>query len=198
MATTGAVALSLSDLTKTYGSVRALDRLSLEVPEGCFFVLFGPSSVGKTTTLRAISGLVAARQRNYPYWRPGCDERAHSRPRGIDGVSVLRPLSPPQRLQESGVSVGGRRSSARGDRAARRRDRRDAEAFASASAEACDTVGRRAAARRARPFAHPQAEAPASGRTAHQSRRQAQVRYARRAQAAASAVRHDRRLRDSG
>ena len=58
MATRGAVALSLSDLTKTYGSVRALDRLSLEVPEGCFFVLFGPSSVGKTTTLRAISGLV--------------------------------------------------------------------------------------------------------------------------------------------
>src|ERR1700721_4819786 len=56
MAMTGAVALSLSDLTKTYGSVRALDRLSLEVPEGCFFVLFGPSSVGKTTTLRAISG----------------------------------------------------------------------------------------------------------------------------------------------
>ena len=54
----GAVALSLSDLTKTYGSVRALDRLSLEVPEGCFFVLFGPSAVGKTTTLRAISGLV--------------------------------------------------------------------------------------------------------------------------------------------
>ena len=54
-----AVALALSDLTKTYGSIRALDRLSLEVPEGCFFVLFGPSSVGKTTTLRAISGLVA-------------------------------------------------------------------------------------------------------------------------------------------
>src|ERR1700749_4568255 len=58
MAMTGAVALSLSELTKTYGSGRALDRLSLEVPEGCFFVLFGPSSVGKTTTLRAISGLV--------------------------------------------------------------------------------------------------------------------------------------------
>ena len=53
-----AVALSLSDLTKTYGSVRALDHLNLEVPEGCFFILFGPSSVGKTTTLRAISGLV--------------------------------------------------------------------------------------------------------------------------------------------
>ena len=107
----------------------------------------------------------AARRRNYPYWRPGCDERAHSGPRRIDGVSVFRPLSPPQRLQESGVPFGGRRSSPGGDRAARRRDRRDVEAFASASAEAGDTVGRRAAARCAWPLAHPQAEAFASGRT---------------------------------
>jgi multiple sugar transport system ATP-binding protein len=54
----GAVALSLVNVTKAYGSVRALDALNLEVPEGRFFVLFGPSSVGKTTTLRATSGLV--------------------------------------------------------------------------------------------------------------------------------------------
>ena len=53
-----AVALRLSEVTKTYGEVRALDGLSLEVAEGRFFVLFGPSAVGKTTTLRAISGLV--------------------------------------------------------------------------------------------------------------------------------------------
>ena len=43
---------------KTYGSVRALDALNLEGAEGRFFALFGPSSVGKTTTLRAIAGLV--------------------------------------------------------------------------------------------------------------------------------------------
>ena len=54
----GAVALSLADVTQSYGSVRALDRLTLDVAEGRFFVLFGPSSVGKTTALRAISGLV--------------------------------------------------------------------------------------------------------------------------------------------
>ena len=53
-----AVALRLSEVTKTYGEVRALDGLSLEVAEGRFFVLFGPSAVGKTTTLRAVSGLV--------------------------------------------------------------------------------------------------------------------------------------------
>ena len=73
MATARAVGLSLSDLTKTYGSVRALDHLSLEVPEGCFFVLFGPSSVGKTTTLRAISGLVPLDSGTIHIGGPGCD-----------------------------------------------------------------------------------------------------------------------------
>ena len=51
-------ALRLVEVAKTYGRVRALDRLSIDVAEGRFFVLFGPSSVGKTTTLRLISGLV--------------------------------------------------------------------------------------------------------------------------------------------
>jgi multiple sugar transport system ATP-binding protein len=51
-------ALRLSRVSKSYGSVRALAGLSFEVAEGCFYVLFGPSSVGKTTTLRTISGLV--------------------------------------------------------------------------------------------------------------------------------------------
>ncbi|MFT3673875.1 ABC transporter ATP-binding protein [Aestuariivirga sp.] len=51
-------ALSLTGVSKHYGKVRALEDLSFEVQEGKFFVLFGPSSVGKTTTLRMIAGLV--------------------------------------------------------------------------------------------------------------------------------------------
>ncbi len=51
-------ALRLSRVSKSYGHVRALSELSIDVAEGRFFVLFGPSSVGKTTTLRAIAGLV--------------------------------------------------------------------------------------------------------------------------------------------
>ena len=84
MATARAVALSLSDLTKTYGSVRALDGLSLEVPEGCFFVLFGPSSVGKTTTLRAISGLV--RLDSGTIYVGGRDVTGRPRGRGVSMV----------------------------------------------------------------------------------------------------------------
>jgi ABC-type sugar transport system ATPase subunit len=51
-------ALSLSGVSKYYGQVRALEELSFTVQEGRFFVLFGPSSVGKTTDLRTIAGLV--------------------------------------------------------------------------------------------------------------------------------------------
>jgi multiple sugar transport system ATP-binding protein len=51
-------ALRLTHAAKSYGRVRALENMSFTVPEGRFFVLFGPSSVGKTTTLRMIAGLV--------------------------------------------------------------------------------------------------------------------------------------------
>jgi len=51
-------AVEFQRVEKAYGDVRALDRLDFAVAEGRFFVLFGPSAVGKTTTLRTIAGLV--------------------------------------------------------------------------------------------------------------------------------------------
>src|SRR5919106_3584823 len=53
-------ALRITGLAKRYGSVVALDGLDLEVAEGEFFVILGPSAAGKTTTLRAIAGLERA------------------------------------------------------------------------------------------------------------------------------------------
>jgi multiple sugar transport system ATP-binding protein len=58
MSAASAYALRLSGISKSYGSVRALSEMSFDVAEGRFFVLFGPSSVGKTTALRTIAGLV--------------------------------------------------------------------------------------------------------------------------------------------
>ena len=52
----GAPAVRLSGLRKTYGDVVALEGLDLEVREGEFFTLLGPSGSGKTTTLRLIAG----------------------------------------------------------------------------------------------------------------------------------------------
>jgi len=62
MVQAGNYALRLANVSKSYGRVRALENLSFSVAEGRFFVLFGPSSVGKTTTLRTIAGLVAPDQ----------------------------------------------------------------------------------------------------------------------------------------
>ncbi|HWC07842.1 MAG TPA: ABC transporter ATP-binding protein [Solirubrobacterales bacterium] len=48
--------ISCTDLHKSFGDVRAVDGLSLEVEEGATVALLGPSGCGKTTTLRLIAG----------------------------------------------------------------------------------------------------------------------------------------------
>jgi ABC-2 type transport system ATP-binding protein len=45
-------------LTKRYGAILALDRLSLEIQSGTVFGLLGPNGAGKTTLLRVLMGLV--------------------------------------------------------------------------------------------------------------------------------------------
>ena len=47
----------LSDICKRFGRQRALDTVSLTIPDGAFLVLLGPTGAGKTTTLRLIAGL---------------------------------------------------------------------------------------------------------------------------------------------
>ena len=50
-------AIEINKITKSFGGVKAIDEVSLEVPEGSFTVLLGPSGCGKSTLLRLISGL---------------------------------------------------------------------------------------------------------------------------------------------
>ena len=49
-------AVELIDLNKLYGTMRAVDNISLHIPGGEFFSLLGSSGCGKTTTLRMIAG----------------------------------------------------------------------------------------------------------------------------------------------
>jgi len=49
-------AVYLENVTKRYGSLTAVDNLSLRIDRGEFFSLLGPSGCGKTTTLRMIAG----------------------------------------------------------------------------------------------------------------------------------------------
>jgi len=51
------VCIEIADLTKRYGSVVAVDALSLSVEEGEVFGLLGPNGAGKSTTLNILTGL---------------------------------------------------------------------------------------------------------------------------------------------
>jgi spermidine/putrescine transport system ATP-binding protein len=48
--------IELIDVTKRFGDVVAVDRMTLRIPRGSFTSLLGPSGCGKTTTLRMIAG----------------------------------------------------------------------------------------------------------------------------------------------
>jgi multiple sugar transport system ATP-binding protein len=49
--------VSLAGATKRFGVTTAVDDLSLDVEDGSFVVLLGPTGAGKTTTLRLVAGL---------------------------------------------------------------------------------------------------------------------------------------------
>jgi len=53
-------AIEIRDLTKRFGSVAALDGVSLRVEQGEFFGLLGPNGAGKTTLISILAGLARA------------------------------------------------------------------------------------------------------------------------------------------
>ena len=51
-------AISLQGVTKTFGDTKAVDALSLEVPQGGTYGFIGPNGAGKTTTIRIVMSIL--------------------------------------------------------------------------------------------------------------------------------------------
>src|SRR4030081_550604 len=67
------------DLTKTYGELYALDRLTLKLERGDVFGFIGPNGAGKTTTMRVLATLLN------PTWGEAyvCGYSIYTKPREI-------------------------------------------------------------------------------------------------------------------
>ena len=53
-------AISTSELTRRFGTLTAVDRVGLRVPQGSVYGFLGPNGAGKTTTIRLLLGLIRA------------------------------------------------------------------------------------------------------------------------------------------
>lgn len=53
-------AIQTHQLTRSFGNLKAVDRLTLEIPRGTVFGFLGPNGSGKTTTIRLLLGLLDA------------------------------------------------------------------------------------------------------------------------------------------
>ena len=60
LAAVGEPAIRTEDLSKSFGSTKALSALNLEVPPGEVLGYLGPNGAGKTTTIRLLLGLIRA------------------------------------------------------------------------------------------------------------------------------------------
>jgi len=50
--------ISIKNLSKSYGTQKAVDGLNLEIQRGEFYGFLGPNGAGKTTTIRMITGIL--------------------------------------------------------------------------------------------------------------------------------------------
>ncbi|MDG2448898.1 MAG: ATP-binding cassette domain-containing protein [Saprospiraceae bacterium] len=62
------IALSINNLSKSYGRIKAVQGLNLEIEEGTIYGLLGPNGSGKTTTLGMILDIIKPDQGTYQWF----------------------------------------------------------------------------------------------------------------------------------
>jgi ABC-2 type transport system ATP-binding protein len=109
-------ALALSGLTKRYDNgFLALDRFSLDVPDGAFFGLLGPNGAGKTTLISAVCNLIRVSEGEIRVFGEPHDTKAARSAIGLaeQDVNLDRFLTVEETLRYHGGYYGMTRADAR-------------------------------------------------------------------------------------
>src|SRR5215831_11134770 len=108
---TGETVLRTYDLTKQYGSRRAVNRLNLQVRRGEIVGFLGPNGAGKTTSIRMILGLIAPTAgRVELFGHDLATKRAHLLPRIgalVETPALYGHLTGQENLRAVGAVLGG-------------------------------------------------------------------------------------------
>ena len=92
--------LEIRDLHVTYGGIRALHGISIDVPAGTIVTLIGANGAGKSSTLRAVSGIATVSRGSITF--EGRDITNHP-PHEIVGLGIAQ--SPEGRMAFSNLTV---------------------------------------------------------------------------------------------
>ncbi len=104
--------LSLSNITKSYGSVQALKDVSFAVPEGSVFGILGPNGSGKTTLLSIILDVLKAKSGTFLWFgQPGSPDQRKKIGSLLETPNFYHYLSAVDNLKVT-QSISGRGSNA--------------------------------------------------------------------------------------
>lgn len=81
--------LSINNVSKRYGKVQALDRVSVEASSGMRTAVVGPSGSGKTTLLRLIAGFETPDSGSVSVGGEVLADAAHSLPAHLRGIGIV-------------------------------------------------------------------------------------------------------------
>ncbi|MBI1909607.1 MAG: ABC transporter ATP-binding protein [Deltaproteobacteria bacterium] len=95
------------EITKDYGSLRAVDRVSFSVPKGQIVGLLGPNGAGKTTTMRILTGYMPPTSGTAKIAGFDLFEATDEAKRRVGYLPETPPLYPEMTVLESLNFVGG-------------------------------------------------------------------------------------------
>src|SRR2546430_15881665 len=89
--------LQLTNVNRSFGGVRAVDDVSLEIEEGTIFGLIGPNGAGKTTLVNLVTGYVRPHSGSIRLQKAtGASELGRRPPHAVAGLGVARTFQTPR------------------------------------------------------------------------------------------------------